>query len=127
MEWAEQQARRKHSKIKRPAVIGAIIQLGACFDLLDIRFTRQLAEAAAGLEKRLAVLGTYRPENQSTARTITIGSNSTAIVCPERHRPRHRRPIPHHLPCQSSQTTPPTSGVCKGWKLSGIDGGVEAV
>ena len=69
MEWAEQQARRKHSKIKRPAVIGAIIQLGACFDLLDIRFTRQLAEAAAGLEKRLAVLGSRLPENQ----TISTG------------------------------------------------------
>jgi hypothetical protein len=66
-EWAVQQSRRKRSNIRRPAVIGAIIQLGTCFDLLDVRFTRQLSEAAAGLEKRLAALGTRLPENQSVS------------------------------------------------------------
>ena len=36
LEWAVQQSKRKGSKIKKPSVIGAIISLGHCFDLLDI-------------------------------------------------------------------------------------------
>ena len=67
LEWAQTQARRKGNKIKRPAVIGVIIQLGDCFDLLDIRYTRELAEAAAGLERRLGVQGISLPENQSVS------------------------------------------------------------
>ena len=68
MEWAEQQSKRKGSKIKRPSVVGAIIQLGNCFDLLDIRFTRELARAAQSLERRLAVQGIHLPENESASK-----------------------------------------------------------
>ena len=64
MEWAEQQSKRKGSKIKRPSVVGAIIQLGNCFDLLDIRFTRELSTAAHRLEQRLIAQGKALPENQ---------------------------------------------------------------
>lgn len=32
LEWAMQQSKRKGAKIKEPAVVGAIIQLGNCFD-----------------------------------------------------------------------------------------------
>ena len=67
LEWAEQQAKRKGSKIKHPAVIGAVIQLGNCFDMLDIRFTKQLAQYAAALETALAVAGKSLPENQRIA------------------------------------------------------------
>ncbi len=65
MEWAVQQAGRKRSKIRKPAVIGAIIQLGACFDLLDIRFTRELHIVANDLERRLAVQGIALPDNKA--------------------------------------------------------------
>ena len=67
LEWAEAQARRRGSKIRRPAVIGAIVQLGNCFDLLDTRFPRELARAAQSLEKRLAVQGIKLPENESVS------------------------------------------------------------
>ena len=67
IEWAEAQARRKRSKIKKPAAIGAIIQLGTCFDLLDVRFTRELARAALSMERRLAVQGIHLPENESAS------------------------------------------------------------
>lgn len=33
--WAEELSKRPKSKIKKPAVIGAIIDLGYCLDLLD--------------------------------------------------------------------------------------------
>lgn len=35
MEFAQMSSRRKHSSIKRPAVIGAVLDLGYCLDLLD--------------------------------------------------------------------------------------------
>jgi hypothetical protein len=65
LEWAEAQARRKGSKIKAPAVIGALIQLGNCFDLLDIRFTRDLEANAADLERAMTAVGQALPENQT--------------------------------------------------------------
>ena len=33
-DWAQQQSRRKRSKIRKPAILGAVISLGNCFDLL---------------------------------------------------------------------------------------------
>ena len=66
LEWAEQQARRKGSKIEDPYVIGALIQLGNCFDLLDVRFTDELAATARELELELTAIGQSLPENQRT-------------------------------------------------------------
>ena len=39
-------------KVKTPAVAGAILQLGECFDLMDTRFTRDLAKAYSAFKKR---------------------------------------------------------------------------
>ena len=41
-EWAVEQKKRDPKRIKKPAVIGAVIQLGNCFDLLDTRYTEVL-------------------------------------------------------------------------------------
>lgn len=65
LEWAIQQSQRKGSKIKTPAVLGAIIQLDQCFDLLDIGHTRLLAQSAGLLIQRLAQMGSSLPDNQS--------------------------------------------------------------
>jgi len=43
MDWAV--ARAKSGKIEEPAVVGAILNLGNCFDLLDIRYTTVLSQA----------------------------------------------------------------------------------
>jgi hypothetical protein len=45
LEWAHEQKKRDPKRIKKPAVLGAVIQLGNCFDLLDTRYTKTLAEA----------------------------------------------------------------------------------
>jgi hypothetical protein len=37
MDWAIDLSKRKGSKIKKPAVIGAILDLGYCLDLLDYK------------------------------------------------------------------------------------------
>lgn len=65
LEWAMQQSKRKGTKIKEPAVIGAIIQLGNCFDLLDVKFTQMLSEAADTMIQGLIAEGLTLPANQS--------------------------------------------------------------
>lgn len=65
LEWAVQQSKRKGTKIKEPAVVGAIIQLGNCFDLLDVKFTQMLSEAAKTLIQTLTLQGITLPTNQS--------------------------------------------------------------
>jgi hypothetical protein len=55
-EWA---AHRFHE----PAVIGAVIQLGECFDLLDAEHTDLLAEAAKEYFRQAHVQGLEVPEN----------------------------------------------------------------
>lgn len=65
LEWAIQQSKRKGTRIKEPAVLGAVIQLGNCFDLLDIEFTRLLSRFASDLVQELASQGLSLPTNQS--------------------------------------------------------------
>lgn len=36
---------RARGKVSTPAIVGAVIQLGRCFDLMDIRFTAELSAA----------------------------------------------------------------------------------
>lgn len=42
LEWAHEEHRRNPAKVSTPAVVGAVIHLGRCFDLLDVRYTRLL-------------------------------------------------------------------------------------
>ena len=43
--WAQDLAKRKYSSVKTPAVIGAIIDLGYCFDLTDSIYLNELRKA----------------------------------------------------------------------------------
>ena len=67
-EWARRQAGLKASKIKKPAILGAIISLGNCFDLLDIEFTDTLAAVASEVEAAFTAAGRSIPENQTTGK-----------------------------------------------------------
>lgn len=68
LEWAVQQSKRKGSAIKQPAVLGAIIQLGDCFDLLDVRYTKDLSFYAGELEQLLVHEGKSLPANENVGR-----------------------------------------------------------
>lgn len=68
LEWATQQSKRKGTKIKEPAVLGAVIQLSNCFDLLDVRFTEFLSDSAEELSRGLAAQGKLLPVNQSVGK-----------------------------------------------------------
>lgn len=48
LEWAIEQKKRNPTRIRKPAVIGAVIHLGNCFDLLDTRNTDKLEAAFQG-------------------------------------------------------------------------------
>jgi hypothetical protein len=61
MEWAQFMKQRK--KVTTPAVVGALIQLGHCFDLLDIRFTEFLRGMFPDFKETLAAAGDLPPVN----------------------------------------------------------------
>ncbi len=64
MEWAVQRA-KSSNKIKKPAVIGAYIHLGDCFDLLDTQYTKMLADLYPKFAKTCEENRIPIPENKS--------------------------------------------------------------
>ncbi len=61
LRFAEEQQRR--NKLKTPAIVGAILQLGNCFDLLDTRFTADLAAAFGPWAENFRLTGLPFPKN----------------------------------------------------------------
>lgn len=55
--------RRRKKAVEDAAVLGAIIHLGNCFDLLDVRFTRLLPRAHELLRETLEASGKQVPKN----------------------------------------------------------------
>jgi hypothetical protein len=62
-EWASGMAKRRPEQIHEPAVLGAIIHLGFCFDLLDVRFTDKLACLYPAFAETLQKAGQPMPVN----------------------------------------------------------------
>lgn len=63
MQWAQDLAKRSSSSVKDPAVIGAIINLGYCFDLTDSFFLKELESAYKVFSDFYAQTGKPLPEN----------------------------------------------------------------
>lgn len=66
--FAEMQKRR--GNISTPAVVGAVIHLGHCFDLLDTKFTADLASAYKWFKASTAADGLPMPENSGKKRNL---------------------------------------------------------
>jgi len=64
LEWAEK--KQAEGKIKKPAVIGAIIRLGNCLDLLDDRCIKSVSTTYKILEAEFADIGESLPLNKDT-------------------------------------------------------------
>jgi hypothetical protein len=60
-EFAEFQI--EHGRVQKPAVVGALLQLGRCFDLLDTRFTADLREAYEPFKRAMRSAGRPVPQN----------------------------------------------------------------
>ncbi len=65
MDWANGIKKRRPDIVKTPAVIGAHIHLGVCFDLLDVRFTEMLTELYPAFEETLRIQGVPLPKNEA--------------------------------------------------------------
>ncbi|MDI1310936.1 hypothetical protein [Prosthecobacter sp.] len=67
LEWAR--AQKKRGKLKTPAVLGAVLHLGSCFDLLDAEYTDVLTEAYPLFEESIKANKTPRPSNKPLNKT----------------------------------------------------------
>jgi hypothetical protein len=64
LQFARDQERR--GRVAEPAVVGALVQLGNCFDLMDTAHTRELARAYRQYRSIVARDGTALPRNAGT-------------------------------------------------------------
>lgn len=64
-QYAIQDSHRKHSTIKTPFVLGAVIELGNCLDLLDQKYNDFIKEAYFQLKNDLENEGKVLPLNRS--------------------------------------------------------------
>ncbi len=62
--WANEINKRHPERVRHPAVIGAVIQLGTCFDLLDVRFTNYLGRLYPKFRTVLKKQGLRIPRNE---------------------------------------------------------------
>ena len=65
LEWANQLANRKSSSVKEPAVLGAVIDLGHCFDLMNRQSVRMLAKGYELLKNSCAMNDEPIPQNRN--------------------------------------------------------------
>lgn len=67
LDWAE-----NHDDVDDPAVVGAIIKLGNCVDLLDTMYLRQVKSAFEILSLEFEELGKELPENKAVRNGISF-------------------------------------------------------
>jgi hypothetical protein len=65
LEWAETRSRRGDGVVKTPAVLGAYLNLGRCFDLLDTANTAFLTDYYSKFVEFNSMRGTALPQNRS--------------------------------------------------------------
>jgi|P827metagenome_2_1110787.scaffolds.fasta_scaffold01233_14 hypothetical protein len=74
LQWAQDLARRKNSSVKNPAVIGAIIDLGYCFDLTDSIYLNELRNAYDVFSDLYTETGQPLPQNTD------IGNSTDKLI-----------------------------------------------
>jgi len=68
-DWAKDEKKRAPRKIRTPAVLGAYINLGECFDLLDTANTGLLGQLYPEFCRFILEAGKPMPKNESVPRT----------------------------------------------------------
>ncbi len=74
LQWATELSKRKGSSIKKPAVVGAIIDLGYCFDLTDSTYLQELKDAYDILVEICQRAGKTLPKNTD------IGTSTDKLI-----------------------------------------------
>jgi hypothetical protein len=63
---------RREKRREKPAVVGAVLQLGLCFDLLDTCFTGDLAQIHQKFVASLSSVGRALPQNEGSAPDLKL-------------------------------------------------------
>jgi hypothetical protein len=71
-EHGPDRALRWAKKYRHPAVVGAVIQLGKCFDLLDTRYTNDLGEFYPYLEQAHRKHNVPLPKNTGSTKDLLL-------------------------------------------------------
>ncbi|CAN5917611.1 hypothetical protein BH11MYX2_BH11MYX2_04480 [soil metagenome] len=78
LQFARDQQQR--GKVTTPAIVGALLQLGNCFDLMDSRFTDELPGAFSMLQKLHGTQGTLVPENAGSTPDQLLRRRDCAVL-----------------------------------------------
>ena len=79
-EFAETNSKRRDSTIKKPAVIGAVIDLGYCMDLIDSEFLNELKDAYDTLKAAFELIGEILPENKGDSPDKLLRKLDCAVI-----------------------------------------------
>ena len=71
---------RARAKVETPAIVGALVQLGRCFDLMDTRFTEELPMAFELFKKVHEHTGKPLPENRGKTPDKLLRHRDCAVI-----------------------------------------------
>lgn len=91
LEWAESCSNSKYSSIKNPAVVGAVIDLGLCLDLVNSYHISQLKKEYEILSVEAAITQTPMPKNKFTKSGKMLLRNLDCAVIEHLHKSRALR------------------------------------
>jgi hypothetical protein len=80
MDWAIELSKRKGSKITKPVVIGAILDLGYCLDLLDYKNLELVKFGYSMLESTLSASKIPMPQNKGNDADLTLRELDCASI-----------------------------------------------
>jgi hypothetical protein len=78
LKFAHDQKRR--GKVEKPAIVGVLLQLGRCFDLMDTRFTEELPVAFAMFKEALDLVGEPVPTNSGRTPDNLLRRRDCAVL-----------------------------------------------
>lgn len=90
-EWAESGSKSKYSSIENPAVIGAVIDLGLCLDLVNSYHIMQLKTEYEILLAKTTITGTNMPKNTFTKSGKMLRRNLDCAIIEHLHKSRKQR------------------------------------
>lgn len=71
---------KTRGKVRRPAVVGALLQLGNCFDLMDTRFTEELPRVFLRFKEYCRQRGLRLPENSGKTPDKLLRKRDSAVL-----------------------------------------------
>ncbi len=111
--FAQEQKRR--GKVERPAVVGALIRLGECFDLMDTRFTEDLEQFFPSWAESVRASGAELPQNEGRTPDRKLRRLDCAVLNAYMRLSGQRGQVYDTVRCGFVEGEPvyPGAGICK--------------